>query len=507
MPQPPGVTPHGKHPRGARHGSWWHHVLEELPAALFVASAILIIHHETFVLDVLDRYTFALLGNLHAFEQHDPNRLQMSGSHAGKKKTITVLLIDDARYTDEYRQTLPLSRCALLRDIKTIYASKPSVLAIDLNISPALWLDNAPVKECKHASPDERLTAQCQAQCEHELYAQIADMQTQTRTVLMQPGMYQGSSLEYQQKRIAWMADMQSKGVQFGHPYLISRFGMLLDVDTRPDIDTGRSSLVEVTCKSNDGGDTCSEERIAGRPNIDPRNYLNGAVESFSMEEFTSGDIARRRVAGGVVFFGGDWGSGDKFLTPVGKLPGVEIHAVAFASIDQRFRIYALLNLFSDIAIGLMFSPLTIRYWKAYFLGRFSDDAKARQRALYYVAALCSIFIGFVLPAALLFSYFLMSWSIWASPVPVAIGMLIDGFSSSSVTQATRVGLGHLHQPIPHPRALRWLMHPAADIVNLWRKVDKSGRKGTYRGAAASLLFWRTVWVLVVGWCLYLVFH
>lgn len=514
MPQPPATTTRNASPRGKRHGSLWHELLEELPAAIFVAAAVLIIHHKTYLLDVLDTYTFALIGNAHALVQNGVLRDGVS-TPGTPRKSVTVLSIDAGSYANQYRQLSPLNRCALQRDIERIYAARPAVLAIDLNLAPALWLaypvaptDRLPAGQCKHATADRQLTAQCQAQCQEELYEHIAQQQQQTPTVVMLQDASTAAPADYRTTRDRWTARMRSVGVRFGHPYLISSFGMLLNIDTQKDPATGLAPLIEETCLANRGGHACLDERGHFGPNIDSHNYLNGSVDFHTMADFSAAENVRRSIAGNVVFFGGDWDGADNHVTPVGKLPGVVIHAAAFASIKERHKVHEIFNLMGDVIIGLIFGQITVRLWRAYFVCRFSNDARERQLALGYVVLLAAVFIFLIVPFTFGLSYALMAaWTVWISPVPVAIGMFIDNFGAGSVSQATRVALGQMHRPLRHQHPLRWLTHPVTDIVNLWNKVDKAGRRGSYRGAAQLLLLWRTLWIIVVGYALYLVFH
>src|SRR5436305_5943910 len=67
-----------------------------------------------------------------------------------------------------------------------------------------------------------------------------------------------------------------------------------------------------------------------------------------------------------------------------------------------------------------------------------SAHAFDRQIACLFVLMLVVLFIGVVF-ITLVLSYFALRAGIWLSPVPIAIGMLIDAFALGSVHQAISV--------------------------------------------------------------------
>jgi hypothetical protein len=61
-----------------------------------------------------------------------------------------------------------------------------------------------------------------------------------------------------------------------------------------------------------------------------------------------------------------------------------------------------------------------------------------RQIACLFVVGLCVLFVGVVF-ITLVLSYFALRAGLWLSPIPIAVGMLIDAFALGSVHQAIEV--------------------------------------------------------------------
>ena len=120
---------------------------------------------------------------------------------------------------------------------------------------------------------------------------------------------------------------------------------------------------------------------------IDPRKYLSGVVPiavgsgadlSKGIELKLTADQPLGAAANPAdfkaVFFGAAFGEGDTFVTPLGELYGVEIHAAAFLSLlDPLSTNNHLSELLADIVFGFLFGFLIAYCWERYFKLRLSQ--------------------------------------------------------------------------------------------------------------------------------------
>jgi hypothetical protein len=139
------------------------------------------------------------------------------------------------------------------------------------------------------------------------------------------------------------------------------------------------------------------------------------------------------------VFFGAAYGEGDTFVTPLGDLYGVEIHAASFLSfLDPLSADNHLAELLADIVFGFVFGFVIAFFWEQYFRLRLSDDSDRRLIAPVVLGGL-GIAVALVAFVLTIVSWLLLArFGIWSSPIPMAIGMLIESFVSGSVAQGIR---------------------------------------------------------------------
>ncbi|MNN19647.1 hypothetical protein D3C81_1328970 [compost metagenome] len=143
-----------------------------------------------------------------------------------------------------------------------------------------------------------------------------------------------------------------------------------------------------------------------------------------------------------VVFFGASYGEDDLYLTPLGPLYGVDIHAAAFLSLLEPASDFShLLAFLLEVAIGLVFGMAIAFCWHWYYQLRFSSSQRKRRFAPALVLLLGVLFCLLVFLVTL-GSYRLLSRSdLWLSPIPIALGMLIESFFTGAVHGAVKAGL------------------------------------------------------------------
>jgi hypothetical protein len=293
-----------------------------------------------------------------------------------------------------------------------------------------------------------------------------------------------------------WVARMEGAAVRFGDAKVPVEYGVVTKQYVDPD------SLAQAAVAAW-GATVAGSVPANGMRHIDPRKYEAGLVPVAVGPDAaaTRGALARalteaqRRGVGPVaVFFGAGYGEVDTFVTPLGELYGVEIHAAGLLSqLDPLGSEDHLAALLADVIFGFFFGFIIAACWQWYFAWRLADDAFTRQLAPLAIVALLLL----VALAALAFSVvslcLLQRWGIWSSPVPMAFGMLMESFVSGSVQQGTHA-LQHARDVGPRDRGLgesisRFFLQ--RDVAELWRRDAR---------AAMMVALYKAAWFGIVGW-------
>ncbi|MCY1402004.1 CHASE2 domain protein [compost metagenome] len=408
-------------------------LLHHLPAALVVASLVTIGHHKFHLLDAVDTYAFLGIGGLAAFLSTDCDFRNAKEDKKCRPAPVTVVGINQSAYERHYHERSPLDRCELLRDLGAFYESPrpPKIIVIDLDLSPA--------------------SMQAENDCEEQLYQLITDNQRSTRTVLMEPFAVTDMDAGREARRNAWRwrQRMQERAnVVFGDGRLPVSYGVVTKAPCVPHgLAVAAMRDISVTTTGR-----CME-KPEGMFLIAPQHYLS-SLHTVNVEEIrqlnerfklTKDDkVTIRHLAyeTKVVFFGGTYGLDDVFLTPIGHLYGVEVHAAAFMSLLEPASDFShLLAFLLEVAIGLLFGVVISWCWRRYYHLRFSNQERYQLSAPWAVLGL-----GFALCVLLvvvtLFSYLqLRDHNLWLSPIPIALGMLIESFFTGAVHGAVKEGL------------------------------------------------------------------
>ncbi|MCY1485350.1 CHASE2 domain protein [compost metagenome] len=512
------------------------HLPHHLPAAIVVASLVTICHHQFHLLDAIDSYAFLAIGNRSAAE------VAAEKVAAEAPAEIAVVAIDQQSHEKYYRERSPLNRCELLRDLRKLYCgrSPPRVMVIDLDLSPALLVrdqqtfpadepaDTA-VPQCPARNGAETPIPTFEPACEKQLYSLFRETRRVTQTVLINP--FPVEEQETLEKTQAWVEKMAKIGVRFGDSTLQSRYGLVTKLDCKQDglaAVAYRFALHDVR--------NCLDKADDTKPLlINPRHYLNGIrwvhVRDLPsrrtwIKDDASISFAELPFEKQVVFFGGGYGMDDTHLTPLGDIYGVAIHAAAFLSLLQPTSDFNhFLGFGLEIALALVFSLAISLCWKGYYLMRFQRQEMVQLLAPILVLILAAIFIWVVWKLSSLSFYLLASHDLWLSPIPIAIGMLIESFFAGAVhkaveegrqqrrklalslEEALREGNGQLpklleeetrdpHHP-GHSRLLDLLLSDA---------VRKFGGPQAQPGAATLQLLYRLLVYLLLGLALYSIY-
>ena len=366
-------------------GHFVQHMRDDWPATIFVAAVMVFLESQFGWLEAINGHAFVAIGNVAGIPQT-----------IGKDKTkALVVLIDSVAAETRYLDRSPLDRCKLKEDIAAVYSAMVSVnqkrvptqrldlMVIDLDLSPARWL----------ASDPGNKTAE--ADCERQLHQEIIDADTkhQIRTVLMLP--FESSAPRVDEVPTTWRN--LASTVTFGLAGLPVEYGLVIKQYCDPN--TLAASAYALSAKLKGSRRNCVDEATRHTKRntelIDPRKYLSGVVpvavgSAADLSERIEVALTAGRPSSAAdnpadfkaVFFGAAFGEGDTFVTPLGELYGVEIHAAAFLSLlDPLSTNNHLSEFVADIVFGFLFGFLIAICWKQYFKLRLSDDSDQRLSA------------------------------------------------------------------------------------------------------------------------------
>jgi hypothetical protein len=283
------------------------------------------------------------------------------------------------------------------------------------------------------------------------LYQEIIDADTkhQIRTVLMLP--FESSAARVSEVPATWRN--LASTVTFGLAGLPVEYGLVIKQYCDPN--TLAASAYALSAKLKDARRNCVDEAIHRSERntelIDPRKYLSGVVP---VAVGSGADLTRRielkltadqpSAAANpadfkAVFFGAAFGEGDTFVTPLGELYGVEIHAAAFLSLlDPLSTNNHLWEFAADIVLGFFFGMVIAYFWGLYFKLRLSPDSDHRLWAPVWLVVLGVTVFSMAILLTFASLLLLARFGIWASPIPMAVGMLVESFVSGSVAQGIR---------------------------------------------------------------------
>lgn len=476
------AAPRGSH-RGAGHGAHphkgrWRHLLM---SALFMASIVHLAHLHT----LLEVPAHLAIGNLVAHWIDEPD---------GRPVSLAVLELDRQHYRDRYGGRSPLNRCQLKEDVEAVLKKFPKlqVLALDFDLSPA---PAAPFLKAADRGTDG------ESGCDEALLNTLEGATKGMRVIAILP-----VDPDDRANSSKWRAAMQSREIYLAEPTITVELGAVRqytdDAARCPSLGRAVNLAIHKPAELDERQAHCltdSKENVesaeATELSIDFHRLLNDAwlprgdadqgsrLEGFDkqLERISLGD-GRKQFQGSrdvrQVLLGPGYDSTDEYLTPLGLLSGVRIHAaIALGS----SRTVELLNFALDVLLGVVFGHWVHGLWNRYFKQRLGH-ARGHHPDLAYLwivglGLVWALLALLLLPAL---SIVAMRWlGLWISPVPMLIGMSIDAFALGSIVSARDLLSGP--QTVAH-RGFSWAAVPKHPLRSL--------------GLALPHLAW---W-LVVGW-------
>lgn len=405
---PPATKPHG--------------FLQELPhlllSALFIASVVHLLHGLTVPLELPARLVVSNVA-AHWLAGHGAGRYPEDDDFA-------LLKIDSATFRDKdrYGGSSPLDRCKLSEDLSKIVGQLDGLerLGIDFDLSPTGKLD--------------------QDKCAGDILALLKSRPKIVTTLILPV------DPDDREQSAAWRKAVAESRVQLADPELDVQFGM-----ARQHRDDGQNCpslgvALGRELPQPDRQGRCMKD-LAGSPSghhdrfniafhrLALLKHRPQMVSAKDVEPFEQQLLALKGKGVKRVMFGPGYDRSDEFLTPLGLLNGVDVHAAI--ALEPRERHDGRLDFVIDVILGVAFGALVHRLWKRYFdqrldRSRLSGQPRMAYKWLLLLVGLLALAILLVLPAAS--TVVTVVWGWWISPVPMLIGMTVDALVTGSVAAA-----------------------------------------------------------------------
>jgi len=407
-------------------------VLDQWKSVLFSAALAGIFEHLG-LLKIFTKFSWLLVASLAA--QDAPIDVSI------KSHTPIVVTIGEDRFVNHYSEKRPLDRCVLRQDIAAILAKGTQRLAIDFDLSPLA-----------HANGEDQT-------CQNSLNSLLD--QAAKRIVILTPFPVKG---ELKKSKHEWMLARCANGVHFGDGTLDQSLGMVNEQIIGDDEMLQSRFAEQLHAGFNDHA--CKLVKDAQNAQDNP--WLKAEDEKKEESEFETAPINFSAVQNqlavidigsqdfkdavdweqNVVFFGGDWGRDDNYLTPLGRLAGVVIHGARLVSLEHPIAsLPPAIGLMTDIGIALCFAWVVGQFWTGYVMAtRFDMHIRELSQGHLRTAIGTVVIFAFIVIYLLLVLYFIfaseylfLEKNIMLAPLLMAISILFDGFVSAPIEQIQKL--------------------------------------------------------------------
>lgn len=472
----------------SRYSSQIHHFLHHLQLALIVASAISLLHAAG-ALGWLDAAMLRL-----ASAVQGASRPAVVAPASQPKTMPVVLTISQALYEQSFQQTSPLDRtqlAAVLQAIPTDQASRPSMLVLDIDVSPMAGATPCKPEEQTPAAdaPPEVKAAAARCEAQKALDSVLAKLVEQKVQVVL-PLPFRVRSPDLIAGKAQWMSDMCRLGGTShqgaAHPVMFALGEALTNMGQVLQYEPERPTLGMVA--SNPGDERSQAICKALLEASDPKQWADALLSSAYSDAALAGIIKPQRphperrpfnpafaqhvidasgplsaigslppavgggayeLAGRKLFLGGSYDRADQFDAPLsgGPVPGVVTHALVYASEANGIKPWHGNGPWgADIFIGVLSAYFFSWVWTKY-RGFASKAAQQGGLKPYVWSKLSWLAILLVLIVVLLICtagvvHLLYPHGMWVDPGPVLIGVGAKFILSSMTASA-----GHEH---PH---------------------------------------------------------
>ncbi|TXI24909.1 MAG: CHASE2 domain-containing protein [Roseateles sp.] len=470
-----------------------HHVIKLLVAALFVASSVQLLDRWLVPLDLSARLVVA---HAAAAQADVPEHFA---------PPTAVLQIDREHFDRDYGGRTPLDRCRLRDDLPVVLKALPGVhaLGLDLDLSD-LPPDRADAKPGADGLKPNEAQNRCACQLLDWLKA-WRDVPGETRRVaLILP-----VDRQDRERSGAWRREVAQRGLELADPRLVQEFGLVrrhwLNPGACPTLGQWMGLPPEQANQAACRDVKQDREELVGDAHHAHNISFHRAVAQVRVPDPDASGweqqwqaLAAQQPPVRQLFVGARFDASDDFLTPLGTMAGVEVHA-AIAQ-NPRERVEHLWGFPLDLLLGVVLGAGVTWCWGRYFHQRLSTRLPRRQLAFWWLVLLALVWGLLLIALPMGAQQILQRLDVWVSPVPMLLGMTLDALVLGSVEVATarlEAREGHHHEPLHEawPAPIPWL----------WRRLRPSPltaprSPAAWQAVPAALpaLVWWTVVVLAL---------
>lgn len=381
-----------------------HHFNADLRASLF-SAALAVLALKVGALAILTKLSLLVVSN---------QALLSAPQVALDGNGPIVLYLSENQWQQRYLERAPLDRCKLAEDLAQLLAHQPRQLLVDFDLSPAMQ--------------------ETQAGCQQQL-DQLLDQHAE-KLVLLMPFRVGSDALLGQ--KAAWLEQRCRAGVVFGDGALNVSLGAVIDFvpESQAMADAMHERHSVALCQqlgTAEGRERWLRRGADAEADDSSAEAINFAGFSKQVVALALDDPAVQQIAswsGRDVYFGGDYGGSkdDRFLTPMGPLPGVTIHAaIAWTQAHPVRELPHAIGLLTDLLTAFVFSLGIGYFWSRYLKLSLHGEGYQRENSTLLVLGFVAYF------AAMLWLFFQLSVVLFMrgvliAPLLIGMSMLIDGF-------------------------------------------------------------------------------
>lgn len=401
-------------------------VLHHGYVALVLVAFTLILEHHGWI-NWLDSLSLRVASSVTLGVSKKPR----NGQLVDKDRPLTVLIADEM-FEREFNQESPLDRAVLADLLGPILGSKPSALAIDLDLSPG-----------PGAGDDSR-----QLQLDDFL---MRSAKGGLNIVVTAPFPVSLDSLILE--KYAWMRKLCDAGIDFAFPYLLEMQGTVLrypaELETLGRVaargqsgDHYPNALCNVVRRGVEHAAFLSKEfpvdYSSQFDNLAAQRPLNPAFFDDVQAVMVSGqaDLAPLDLPGRVIVLGAGFNPNDQFNTAFGPQKGAVLHAATIFSELHPTRVSHTFSILLDLLLGVAAGFVFHAVWHRFHLNQQRSSALGNWPPSHYFAARawllvsCLIFLGLV-ALVTLSSAWLFRHNLWNNPGPMIGGFFVKTLIAS----------------------------------------------------------------------------
>jgi CHASE2 domain-containing sensor protein len=404
-----------KSPSQSTYGACIAHLLKILFVTLWLAGALLWTEHHGW-LDGLDNLMFA----------HAVDASKEATPPPEVARSTLIVKISRSFYETEFHERSPLDPRVLDPLLKTITASRPNQLAIDLDLSPS--------------PSDADLVGAVAAR--ETMIDRLKQLATQgSRVLIVLPGV--ASTVAEQTRKAEWAGTLCQAGVDLADPNLglthtpaglsllkyvnnLPSLGVLMAPQKPPGLCASRNEAGKIPTLLLAPNTAAAAVMNATTPEQRKRINFKGfdEVEIFTVDTPLDIDKLTHLLASSkwkTVVLAGNYSEADTFQLPNSRfVSGAEVHAAVAYSIANPVDANHGLAFLLDLAIGVLVGLALHMLWHCY-----------KDTQFLYVKALClfGTVAVFVIPVMLLLNWMpgLLSRNMWINAIPLLLGLFIHG--------------------------------------------------------------------------------